>query len=63
MKHLLLPDHTAWRGNMIDRNTGMNGTGVDENVTFTLNTVDRHAVAYDARAPLPERQCERNIAG
>lgn len=36
-------------GNMIDRNTGMNGTGVDENVTFTLNTVDRHAVAYDAR--------------
>lgn len=34
---------------MIDRNTGMNGTGVDENVTFTLNTVDRHAVAYDAR--------------
>ena len=36
-------------GNMIDRNTGMNGTGVDDNVTFTLNTVDRHAVAYDAR--------------
>lgn len=36
-------------GNIIDRNTGMNGTGVDENVTFTLNTVDRHAVAYDAR--------------
>ena len=36
-------------GNMIDRNTGMNGMGVDENVTFTLNTVDRHAVAYDAR--------------
>ena len=36
-------------GNMIDRNTGMNGTGVDENVTFTLNAVDRHAVAYDAR--------------
>ena len=36
-------------GNMIDRNTGMNGTGVDENVTFTLNTVDRHAVAYDTR--------------
>lgn len=34
---------------MIDRNTGMNGTGVDENVTFTMNTVDRHAVAYDAR--------------
>lgn len=35
-------------GNTIDRQiqNGANGKGVNENVSFTLNTVDRHAVAY-----------------
>ena len=36
-------------GNFVDRNTDQNGCGVRENASFTLNTVDRHAVAYDAR--------------
>lgn len=36
-------------GNFVDRNTGQNGRGVRENASFTLNTQDRHAVAYDAR--------------
>lgn len=39
----------ALQGNIIDRDAGMNGTGVGEDVSFTLNTVDRHGVAYDAR--------------
>lgn len=36
-------------GNFVDRNTNQNGSGVRENASFTLNTQDRHAVAYDAR--------------
>lgn len=36
-------------GNFVDRNTNQNGCGVRENASFTLNTVDWHAVAYDAR--------------
>lgn len=32
----------ALQGNIIDRDAGMNGTGVGEDVSFTLNTVDRH---------------------
>lgn len=36
-------------GNFVDRNTNQNGCGVRKNASFTLNTVDRHAVAYDAR--------------
>ena len=36
-------------GNMVDRNTDQNGSGVRADASFTLNTVDRHAVAYDAR--------------
>lgn len=39
----------ALQGNIIDRDAGMNGAGVGEDVSFTLNTIDRHAVAYDAR--------------
>lgn len=39
----------ALQGNIIDRDAGMNGAGVGEDVSFTLNTVDRHGVAYDAR--------------
>lgn len=33
-------------GNMIDRETNMNGTGVKEDAAFTINTIDRNAVAY-----------------
>ena len=33
-------------GNTVDRTTNQNGTGVKENAAFTVNTVDRHAVAY-----------------
>lgn len=33
-------------GNTADRATKQNGTGVRENGSFTVNTVDRHAVAY-----------------
>ena len=33
-------------GNMIDRETNMNGTGIKEDTAFTINTIDRNAVAY-----------------
>ena len=33
-------------GNTVDSATDQNGTGVRENGSFTVNTVDRHAVAY-----------------
>lgn len=33
-------------GNMIDRETNMNWTGVKEDTAFTINTIDRNAVAY-----------------
>lgn len=33
-------------GNFVDRNTNQNGSGVKEDTSFTLNTEDRHAVAY-----------------
>ncbi len=36
------------QGSMIGRNdnNGPQGSGISENVSFTLNTVDRHAIAY-----------------
>jgi DNA (cytosine-5)-methyltransferase 1 len=39
------------QGNMIGRDdkNGPKGDGVNEDVAFTLNTIDRHAVAYDCR--------------
>ena len=33
-------------GNTVDRKTNQNGTGVRESGAFTVDTVDRHAVAY-----------------
>lgn len=36
-------------GNFCDRETNQNGTGIREGASFTLNTVDRNGVAYDAR--------------
>lgn len=42
------------QGNLVDRNVGMNGIGVsDEGVSYTLNEVDRHAIAY--RSVQPDR--------
>ncbi len=39
------------QGNMIGREdkNGPNGCGINEDVCFTLNTIDNHAVAYDCR--------------
>lgn len=34
------------QGNIVDRNAKQNGSGVCENVSHTLNAVDRHAVTY-----------------
>lgn len=42
-------------GNTVDRATNQNGTGVRENSSFTLNTVDRHAVVY--KVPVLNDQC------
>lgn len=39
-------------GNTVDRETNQNGTGVRENGSFTVNTVDRHAVAYSIIQPV-----------
>ncbi len=48
-------DSLCLAGNFVDRNTNQNGSGVRENASFTLNTQDRHAVAYDTRnSRLPE---------
>lgn len=33
------------QGNMVDRETGQNGNGVNEDISYTLNGADRHAVA------------------
>nr|DAH27675.1 MAG TPA: DNA methyltransferase [Caudoviricetes sp.] len=44
--------HTTYciQGSMIghDDKNGSQGSGMNEDVSFTLNTVDRHAVAYNA---------------
>ena len=34
------------QGNTVDRDAKQNGSGMSEDVTHTLNSVDRHAVAY-----------------
>ena len=39
-------------GNTVDRATNQNGTGVRENGSFTVNTVDRPAVAYLEAVPV-----------
>lgn len=43
-----LQDQTVFciYGNLIDRETNQNGSGVKQNCSFTLNTVDRHGVVY-----------------
>ena len=40
------------QGSMVGRadTNGPQGSGLNNEVSFTLNTIDRHAVAYDARS-------------
>lgn len=40
-------------GNTVDRKTNQNGSGVRENESFTVNTVDRHAVVYSIQEENP----------
>lgn len=39
--------------NTVDRKTNQNGSGVRENGSFTVNTVDRHAVVYSIQEENP----------
>ena len=41
--------------NMVDRATKQNGMGVGENISFTMDTVNRHAVAYGIQEERPEQ--------
>ena len=43
---LMLEPVYCLQGNTIDRNAKQNGDGISGNIAFTLNAVDRHAVAY-----------------
>ena len=45
---VFVPKSMSIAGNIIDRSekSGGNGIGVNEDVSFTLNTADRHAVVY-----------------
>jgi DNA (cytosine-5)-methyltransferase 1 len=50
------------QGSMIGRqdHNGPQGDGINEEVSFTLNTIDRHAVAYDTKVRrLTPIECER----
>ena len=40
-------------GNTVDQKTNQNGSGVRENGSFTVNTVDRHAVVYSIQEENP----------
>ena len=40
-------------GNAVDRKTNQNGSGVRENGSLTVNTVDRHAVVYSIQEENP----------
>lgn len=42
-------------GNMVDRATKQNEMGVGENISFTMDTVNRHAVAYGIQEERPEQ--------
>ena len=42
-------------GNMVDRATKQNGMGVGENISFTMDTANRHAVAYGIQEERPEQ--------
>jgi DNA (cytosine-5)-methyltransferase 1 len=59
------PNHAvsyAIQGNMIGRqdHNGPQGDGINEEVSFTLNTIDRHAVSYQTKVRrLTPIECER----
>lgn len=40
------PTVICLQGNMVDRNAKQNGSGISENVSFTINATDRHSVAF-----------------
>jgi site-specific DNA-cytosine methylase len=45
-----VPEAISIQGNLVDRDTSMNGSGISEGIAHTLTAADRHAVAcYDAR--------------
>lgn len=50
----------ALQGSMIGREdkNGPQGSGIDEDVSFTLNTIDRHAVAYSMTTGTYAQICE-----
>ncbi len=50
----------ALQGSMIGREdkNGPQGSGIDEDVSFTLNTIDRHAVAYSMTTGAYAQICE-----
>lgn len=50
------------QGNVIDRCAKCNGSGVGENVSPTLNTVDKHAICYTiSQGQAHETQCAKCI--
>ena len=53
-------------GNFCDRKTSQNGSGMRTGASFTLNTVDRHVVAYDTscmtQGVAQEQRCYRTDA-
>lgn len=55
----------ALQGNGIDRalTAGCNGSGVSEGTSYTLNVVDRHAVAYSLRGNTVGRTPEALVSG
>ena len=53
----------ALQANGIDRaeTAGCNGAGWRENASYTLNTVDRHAVCYEPKSALEENWAESEV--
>jgi DNA (cytosine-5)-methyltransferase 1 len=49
------------QGNTIDRsdNAGANGKGINEDLSFTLNTIDRHAVAFSMQGFADYKESEK----
>lgn len=50
-------------GNTVDRKTNQNGSGVRENGSFTVNTVDRHAVVYSIQEENPAQAVAIEYSG
>ncbi len=52
----------AIAGNVVDRDAKQNGSGVTTDIAYTLNTVDRHAVAYSIGNGQPDSLRMEKIA-